>query len=111
MDAVERYWIHDTVADVGMPYGENTVGIVDEMQGGVILYVHEGNAQSVLAALRDAHTERTQDWEDDAKTYETYERVTVTVQGMMGEMIADHTDFELTGEQAGAMFRGIASVG
>lgn len=56
VDAAERYWIHDTLAedqpDVPLPFGDNTVGIVDEEQGGVMIYVHEGNALEVLAILR-----------------------------------------------------------
>jgi hypothetical protein len=51
-----RYWLHDTVVDdqpdVPMPFGDATVGIVDEDAGGVILYVHESNAPTILAALR-----------------------------------------------------------
>ena len=54
----ERYWIHDTLAedqpDVPLPFGDATVGIVDEDQGGVFLYVHESNAQAMLLLLRSA---------------------------------------------------------
>lgn len=54
----ERYWIHDTLAedqpDVPLPFGTATVGIVDEDQGGVFLYVHESNAQATLLLLRGA---------------------------------------------------------
>jgi hypothetical protein len=57
-EADGRYWIHDTVVDdqpdVGMPFGDATVGIVDEHEGGVILYCHESNAPMLLNALRVA---------------------------------------------------------
>jgi hypothetical protein len=35
-----------------MPFGDATVGIVDEDAGGVIVYVHESNAPVILQALR-----------------------------------------------------------
>jgi hypothetical protein len=51
-----RFWIHDSVVedqpDTGMPFGDATVGIVDEDAGGVIVYVHESNAPVILQALR-----------------------------------------------------------
>lgn len=50
-----RYWIHDSVVedqpDVGMPFGKDTVGIVDEDEGGVFLYLHKNSAPNVMAAL------------------------------------------------------------
>ena len=53
-----RFWVHDSLAedtpDVPLPFGEATVGIVDEDEGGVILYVHEGNAIRIIEALRSA---------------------------------------------------------
>lgn len=32
-------------------FGSNTVGIVDNEQGGVILYCHSGSADSIMGAL------------------------------------------------------------
>lgn len=53
----ERYWIHDSVVEdqpgVSMPFGADTVGIVDENEGGVIMYVHSSNAFSVLTAMQN----------------------------------------------------------
>lgn len=51
-----RYWIHDSLTedqpDIGLPFGDETVGIVDEQAGGVILYLHQSRAQAILDALR-----------------------------------------------------------
>jgi len=52
----ERFWIHTSVTedqpDIGMPFGEATVGIVDEHEGGVVLYCHEASAPSILKMFR-----------------------------------------------------------
>lgn len=54
----DRYWVHTSVVedqpDVGMPFGDDTVGIVDEDEGGVILYAHKDHADALLAALQSA---------------------------------------------------------
>lgn len=39
----------------GLPFGTDTVGIVDEDSGGIIAYVHETNAQRVVEALMAAN--------------------------------------------------------
>ena len=53
---VDRFWIHASVVEdqpeVGMPFGGDTVGIVDEEEGGVFLYVHADNADAILAVLQ-----------------------------------------------------------
>ncbi len=53
-----RFWIHDSVIedqpDTGMPFGADTVGIVDENEGGVILYLHKDSADQVIESLRAA---------------------------------------------------------
>jgi hypothetical protein len=53
MNEVDRFWVHDSVVqdqpDVGMPYGGDTVGIVDEEEGGVILYCHRDSAAAIIA--------------------------------------------------------------
>lgn len=35
-----------------LPYGKDTVGIVDENEGGVIAYCHKDTAPAILDALR-----------------------------------------------------------
>ena len=48
-----RYWIDDNPDE--KPFGEHTLGIVDEDAGGVIAYVGtEELAQTMLKALRAA---------------------------------------------------------
>jgi hypothetical protein len=50
---MESVWIHDSIMFDTPEYavfGEDTYGIVDEDQGGVIAYVHRDNAQD----MRDA---------------------------------------------------------
>lgn len=48
-----RFWALDVTIEDGHPqaYGSDTVGIVDEEAGGVILYCHELNASRIIAAL------------------------------------------------------------
>ena len=51
----ERFWTVSPDPDVPghvTPYGAETVGIVDEEEGGVILWTHQNNAARILAALR-----------------------------------------------------------
>jgi hypothetical protein len=45
-----RFWICDT--DDQKPFGAETVGVVDEEQGGIVVYVHQINAVAVLDAFR-----------------------------------------------------------
>ena len=49
-----RYWGMDANPEDGhaQPYGTDTVGVVDEEAGGVILYCHRLNEDRILAALR-----------------------------------------------------------
>lgn len=49
-----RYWIcHSLDPNFHeMPYGDETVAVVDEKGGGIILYCHEKNADFILKALR-----------------------------------------------------------
>lgn len=53
----QRFWIHDSViedqADILLhaPFGTETVGIVDELEGGVILYCHKDAAPGILRLL------------------------------------------------------------
>ncbi len=58
-----RFWIHDSVVEdqpeVGMPFGKATVGIVDEVEGGVLLYMHKDTAPIVLDMLIRAAREET----------------------------------------------------
>lgn len=55
MDADNRFWIHTSVVedqpDVPMPFGDDTVGIVDEEEGGVILYCHKDSAINIIEAI------------------------------------------------------------
>lgn len=49
-----RFWI----TDVGYgQFGEDTVGIVDEHEGGIILYAHSDNAGFILESLEFAGLE------------------------------------------------------
>lgn len=54
-----RFWVHDSVVedtpDIPMPFGADTVGIVDDDEGGVILYLHKESADGVIEALRRMH--------------------------------------------------------
>lgn len=54
-----RFWVHDSVVedtpDIPMPFGADTVGIVDDDEGGVILYLHKDSADGVIEALRRMH--------------------------------------------------------
>lgn len=45
----------DTVSDNGdpMPFGTETVGIVDESEGGVVAYVHVAHAEAFVQAWSD----------------------------------------------------------
>ncbi len=53
-----RFWVQDSVVedtpDIPMPFGADTVGIVDEDEGGVILYLHKDSADAVIESLRAA---------------------------------------------------------
>lgn len=53
---MDRYWIHTSVVEdqpnTGMPFGNDTVGIVDEEEGGVVLYAHKALAPAILNALQ-----------------------------------------------------------
>lgn len=49
----QRFWVCDEPPDY-KPFGDDTDGIVDETQGGIILYCHRLNTSSILSALRAA---------------------------------------------------------
>lgn len=57
IDGEHRYWIVDVLEEDKGPYpfGEATVGIADELNGGITLYLHEDSALEVLTDLRAAH--------------------------------------------------------
>lgn len=40
---------------ITLPYGEETVGIVDDNQGGIIAYAHQNSADTITAALTEYH--------------------------------------------------------
>lgn len=49
-----RFWVmstYDFPAEE-RPYGEDTVAVVDESEGGIILYTHKNNADAIVSALR-----------------------------------------------------------
>ena len=46
------YWDADMQSDDGLMFREKTVRIIDESYGGVIAYVHEVQAERIVAALR-----------------------------------------------------------
>lgn len=48
-DGEGRFWIHDDPTD--RPYGEDTLGIVDEKGGGIIAYVGSWNLAELLITL------------------------------------------------------------
>jgi hypothetical protein len=45
-----RFWITEAVGN--RSYGIDTVGIVDENEGGVVAYTHRDNAEAFLTVLR-----------------------------------------------------------
>ena len=51
-----RFWVTDGTESMIRPFGPDTVGVVDENEGGVVAYVHADNAQRLIDALR-AYTE------------------------------------------------------
>lgn len=56
MSVDAEVWIHDAIkfdTPECAAFGEDTCGIVDDSQGGVIAYVHKDNAE----AMRDAWAE------------------------------------------------------
>ncbi len=48
----QRFWINDSPPEDNLPWGQDTWAIVDEEQGGQVVYVHKDSAAGVLAALR-----------------------------------------------------------
>lgn len=74
MNEDQRFWIHTSVVEdqpeVGMPFGDDTVGIVDEEEGGVFLYVHKDNAQTILDTLKKVEL-LAADPDDDVKPHQT----------------------------------------
>lgn len=52
------FWVHDSLVEDfpgdTFPYGKDTVGIVDDRAGGIILYTHKDSAKMILDALEGA---------------------------------------------------------
>ncbi len=46
-----RFWVADPPGKY-LPFGEETVGIVDENEGGIVAYVHANNAERTIEAFR-----------------------------------------------------------
>ena len=51
-DTYQRFWVMDIEPDQPRPYGEDTRGIVDEDQGGIVMYVHKDSVYTTLNTLR-----------------------------------------------------------
>jgi hypothetical protein len=49
-----RFWAMRIAEDweLRRPFGAQTVGIVDEVEGGIILYTHANSVDFIIAALR-----------------------------------------------------------
>lgn len=48
-DGEGRFWIHDTPED--QPFGEHTLGIVDEEEGGIVIYTNDWDRAELLIEL------------------------------------------------------------
>ena len=54
MDKEKRFWVDTT--PIKQPYGEHTLGIVDEQAGGIIAYVgSEYNAILIITIMENSH--------------------------------------------------------
>jgi hypothetical protein len=47
-----RFWSTEPPDDDPGPFGSDTLGVVDENEGGIVAYVHRDNADRVIAAFR-----------------------------------------------------------